>query len=82
MSAKPVPVENLSFEAALAELDSIVKSLETGSTALEDSISAYERGIALQKHCERRLGEARSRIEKITVGKDGTITTAPFDEGE
>jgi exodeoxyribonuclease VII small subunit len=83
MSAKPqVSVENLTFEAALGELETIVRDLETGKAALEDSITAYERGTALKKHCEKKLSEARSKIEKISVNKDGAVSTSPFGEQE
>jgi exodeoxyribonuclease VII small subunit len=73
-------VETLSFEAAMAELESIVRDLETGKAALEDSISAYERGIALKNHCEKKLRDAQAKIEKITLQPDGKITTQPFEE--
>lgn len=73
------PVANLSFEAALAELEKIVKVLESGSGDLQASIVAYERGVALRAHCENRLKEAESRIEKITLPGSGTVTAAPFD---
>ena len=79
MSKESSAVESLSFESALAELDTIVKGLESGKTNLEESISAYERGVALKKHCEKKLQEAQSKIEKITVDPDGKIGTAPFD---
>lgn len=79
---KQISIENLSFEAALGELETIVRDLETGKAPLEDSISAYERGAALKKHCEKKLGEARSKIEKISVNADGSVTTAPFGEQE
>ena len=49
------PVEQLTFETALGELESIVRDLERGDTALEDSITAYERGIALKNHCENTI---------------------------
>jgi exodeoxyribonuclease VII small subunit len=81
-AAKKTAVESLTFESALEELQGIVKSLETGQTALEDSIAAYERGMALRKHCEKKLGEARSKIEKISVNKDGSVSAAPFGEQE
>lgn len=61
------PVENLNFEQAMSELETIVRNLETGSTSLENSIAAYERGIALKKHCENKLRQAQSRIEKISI---------------
>ena len=73
------PVENLSFEDALGELEGIVKTLETGQAKLEDSIGKYERGIALKNHCEKKLREAQAKIEKITVGSDGVPATAPLD---
>lgn len=75
-------VENLSFEQALAELDKIVQSLESGKAPLEESITAYERGIALKNHCEQKLREAQAKIEKITLQPDGTANAVPFDEQE
>ncbi len=76
------PVEQLSFEAALAELETIVRGLEQGDTALDDSIAAYERGVALKNHCEKKLGEAQAKIETITIDKNGAVETAPFAEQE
>lgn len=79
MASQSAAVESLNFESALAELETIVKGLESGKTSLEESINAYERGIALKKHCEKKLQEAQSKIEKITTGPDGKVTTAQFD---
>jgi exodeoxyribonuclease VII small subunit len=73
------PIETLSFEDALVELEDIVKTLETGQTKLDSSISSYERGIALKQHCEKQLSSAQTKIEKITIGQDGAASTAPFD---
>lgn len=73
-------IEELSFEQALVELETIVRDLESGKAPLESSITAYERGVALKKHCETKLSDAKAKIEKITVSKDGTIGTAPLDE--
>lgn len=72
-------IDNLSFEQALGDLEAIVTSLESGKAPLEDSIAAYERGIALKKHCEKKLSEAQEKIEKITIGSDGKLSAAPFD---
>jgi exodeoxyribonuclease VII small subunit len=77
--ANTQPVEKLSFEAALAELEGLVRELESGKAPLEDSINSYERGIALKNHCEKKLAEAQLKIEKITLGPDGKIGTQPFD---
>lgn len=75
-----VKIEDLNFESALTELEGIVRDLETGKAALEDSIQSYERGIALKQHCETKLREARTKIEKITINKDGVVETTPFEE--
>jgi exodeoxyribonuclease VII small subunit len=73
-------IDTLSFEAALAELEGIVRALESGQTPLAQSITAYERGITLKKHCEKQLADARLRVEKITLSADGTATgTTPFN---
>ena len=79
---KPKPIESLNFEEALGELEGIVRNLETAQIPLEDSINAYERGISLKKHCETRLREAQAKIEKITVDKDGAVSTEPLDAQE
>lgn len=65
------PVEALSFEDALAELEGIVKTLEGGQGKLEDAIAAYERGAALRRHCERKLAEAEAKVQAIVDGPDG-----------
>ncbi len=71
---------DLSFEAALAELETIVRKLETGEAALEESITLYEQGQALKQVCEAKLAHAQARIERIRVGEDGQAAgTAPFD---
>lgn len=75
-------IETLNFEQALIELETIVKSLETGQAALEDSITAYERGVALKKHCEQKLQDAQAKIEKITIAQDGSAQTEPFDSAQ
>lgn len=72
-------VQSLSFEEALTELESIVRNLETGSSALETAIDSYERGTFLKAHCEKKLRDAQAKIEKISVAKDGTLTTQPLD---
>ena len=75
-------VDGLSFEQALAELETIVKSLEMGNVPLEESISLYERGEALKKRCETLLKAAEARVETITRDAEGRPTgTAPLDPG-
>lgn len=70
----------LPFEAAMKELEGIVAQLEKGEVSLETSILIYERGEALKKRCESLLREAEMRIEKITLGTDGSAkSTVPLD---
>ncbi len=73
------PIEKLSFENALAELEKIVKNLETGDSPLEESITSYERGIKLKQHCEKKLSEAQAKIEKISIAEDGSVKTSALD---
>ncbi len=77
---KKATLDALSFEDALGELETIVRNLETGKAPLEDSIALYERGMSLKDHCEAKLRAAKAKIEKITPGENGQLTTQPFDE--
>jgi exodeoxyribonuclease VII small subunit len=78
MSEMPAPdIASLTFETALAELESIVQRLERGQLDLEASIAAYERGTALRRHCATKLEEARLRVEKITFDKSGDKNGKP-----
>ncbi len=66
VSKKKDDVGQLSFEQAIKELTGIVAKIEQGDIALQDSISQYERGMTLIKHCRGILQKAEKRIEKIT----------------
>lgn len=81
MSAQKA-ITDMSFEEALGELENIVRDMEGGRAPLEESISAYERGVKLKVHCEAKLKEAQAKIEKITVGKNGEVTTELLDSPE
>lgn len=80
MADEPDPMDKMSFEAALAELDAIVRTLEQGAAPLDQSIELYQRGDALKRHCETRLKSAQARIEQISLGPDGQPSrTRSFD---
>jgi exodeoxyribonuclease VII small subunit len=64
------------FEAAIGELEGIVKKLEEGDLALEASLKLYERGVHLSRFCHARLEEAERRIEVLSERGD----LKPFDE--
>jgi exodeoxyribonuclease VII small subunit len=77
---KSRPVDKMSFEEALAELEGIVRQLEAGDVELEKSIAIYERGAALKAHCEARLKSAELKVEQIVQGASGPTTEpASFD---
>jgi exodeoxyribonuclease VII small subunit len=78
--ASQAPVEKMNFEQALGELEEIVRKLESGQAPLEESITAYERGVLLRKHCEKKLNEAKAKIETIGISEDGSPVAAPFTE--
>ncbi|MGD0142302.1 MAG: exodeoxyribonuclease VII small subunit [Rhizomicrobium sp.] len=79
--AETTPVDQLSFEVALKELEQIVARLEQGEVDLEDSIQLYERGQALKAHCEKKLKAAEGRLEKIVLGAKGPEGVEPADLG-
>lgn len=79
--AEAPDIEALSFEQALAELETIVAKLESGQAPLEQSIQMYERGADLKAHCEKRLAAARLRVEKIVMGQGGPQGVEPAEFG-
>ena len=68
------------FEAAIAELESIVKKLEEGDLALEQSLELYARGVELSKYCHARLEAAERRIELLN--ERGELKPAPATLGQ
>ena len=68
------------FEAALSELDSLVKRLEDGELTLESSLALYERGVELSRFCHSRLEQAERRIE--ILNERGDLKPAPPGLGE
>lgn len=71
-----------SFEEALAQLESIVDSMESGEVPLAELLSRFEEGTKLLHLCESRLKNAELRIEKLKQNKDGEATFATFETTE
>lgn len=69
--ASQTNLAELSFEAALDELENLVAKLESGQASLEESISLYERGALLKAHCEDRLKRAQMRVDQIVESPQG-----------
>jgi exodeoxyribonuclease VII small subunit len=71
------PVAN--FERSLQELEQLVQKLETGDLSLDESLQAYERGIALYRRCHGALEQAELRVRLLSDPEDPD-SAAPFDE--
>ena len=70
-------IEKLSYEDAYSELEKIVTALESGDQPLDESLSLFERGQALTKHCAELLTKAELKVQELS-GE----TLEPFQEGE
>jgi exodeoxyribonuclease VII small subunit len=72
-------IDRLSFEDAVRELEGIVRKLEAGGMELDASIAYYTRGTALRSHCEKKLQEAKLKVEKIITAPNGSLSTEPME---
>ncbi|MBR1649354.1 MAG: exodeoxyribonuclease VII small subunit [Alphaproteobacteria bacterium] len=72
-------IEKLSFEDALARLENLVRELEAGRIKLDDAVKTYEEATKLKKFCEKKLNDAKLKIEKIERNNDGTVELVPLD---
>jgi exodeoxyribonuclease VII small subunit len=78
VSDKPEPKESpLSFEAGLAELEAVVKELESGDLPLERALALFEKGVELSENCRKQLEEAETRVEML-VRKNDKVRAEPF----
>ena len=67
-------INNLSFEEALEELENITETFEDGDSSLENAVNLYNRGVLLKKHCEKKLKEAKKKIDEVKINNiDSTI---------
>ncbi len=70
--------KDMSFEEALARLEVIVRMLESGGAALDESLSVFEEGISLVKMCNEKLEAAEQKIKILTKGEDGELEETDF----
>ncbi len=68
-----------SFEVALARLETIVESMESGDVPLAELLAKFEEGNGLLKTCEARLKEAELKIDQLKKAKDGSASLLPFE---
>ena len=71
------PIEKMSFEEAMRELEAVVAKLDRGDVALEESITLYERGAALKARCEAVLKAAQEKVDRIVVEGGRAAGTEP-----
>ncbi len=72
MNKEEVKIE-LSYEEAIAELETIVKRLEQGEVKLEESAVLYERGVALAKHCSGILQDMQEKMSILSFDEEGEL---------
>ncbi|GBG00984.1 hypothetical protein AZSI13_03110 [Azospira sp. I13] len=68
--ASSPPLASLAFEDALAELERIAQAMEAGNLPLEESLTAYKRGVELLQHCQQQLSDAE---QKVQILENGTL---------
>ncbi len=70
----------MKFEDALKKLENIVSGLERGDIPLDESLAKYEEGVKLVRFCQKKLQEAKKKIEILVKTKEGKIKLEPFGE--
>ncbi len=74
------PQENeLTFEQAMAQLEDIVRQLESGDLSLDEMVQRYEEGMRLLRFCQQKLMAAEQRVKKVTITDEGTIEVSDFE---
>lgn len=75
---EPAPAQEMSFEEAMAKLESLVRSMESGNTRLEDVIASFEEAKRLSVYCQQKLETLKRKIEILTKDGPEGQTWAPF----
>lgn len=76
------PIDQMTFEQAMAQLRAIVERVETGQVELEESITQYELGCKLIQHCRQKLADAEQRIELLSKDAAGRLVAEPIDSDD
>ena len=72
--------KSFDFEKGLSSLEALVAKMESGEMSLEQSLSAFEQGVALSKDCHLALAQAEKRVAELV--SDDLSSTTPFEEPE
>ena len=71
---------NISFEEAIAQLEDLVRKLESGNLTLDDSLTAFEDAVKLVKFCNTKIESAEQKVKILMESADGSVTDVPFDK--
>ncbi len=74
--------EKRTFEQSMSDLEGVVRKLEGGEITLDESLTAFEKGIKLTRECEVMLSEAKGRVEKLVKDAAGGTKREPFKPEE
>ena len=74
----PESAADMSFEDAMAKLEALVRSMESGNTRLEDVIASFEEAKRLSVYCQQKLETLKRKIEILTKDGPEGQTWAPF----
>ena len=72
--------ENQTFEASMARLEQIVRAMERGDVALEESLKLFQEGTELVRNCQKLLNDAQLQIKKIMTAPDGSPVEEEFQD--
>lgn len=72
--------ENKTFEESMARLEQIVRSMERGDVALEESLKLFQEGTELVHNCQKILDDAQLQVKKIMTAPDGSPVEVEFHE--
>ena len=67
------PLEKMTFEDAMKELENLVDALDKGDISLDEAIAAYDRGSQLKDHCQKKLNEAKMKVETIQSSGESNV---------
>lgn len=76
MPKKPAP--DIDFEAALAELEKLVETMESGEQSLEETLASFQKGIELTRSCQEGLKAAEQKVEQL-IQKNGKYLVEPVE---
>lgn len=72
--------QNQSFETSMARLEQIVRAMERGDVALEESLKLFQEGTELVKNCQKLLDDAQLQVRKIMTAEDGSPVEEDFQD--